>query len=162
MVSWDDYEGDTNGGDGDDEDDEGEGEKEIKRKKMTLQKVLSQMDQMDQTNHNAIPIPWNGVGFDYIISNCIFVMLTFYFFGRVIPLCPFSYITHPTKCFPSHPSTPKKLFIFNMNGIMCYFLQSVILQRCHHVRGRNIDISKMGARVGVQIFFLKHSKDIIL
>ncbi len=75
-------------------------------------------------------------------------MLTSFFSGRVILLCPFAYITHATKCFPSHPFTS-----FSMNGVICYFSQNVILQRCYHARGRNIDINKMGARVGVQHFF---------
>lgn len=38
MVSWDDYEGDTNGGDGDDEDDEGEGEKGDYKEKVDTSK----------------------------------------------------------------------------------------------------------------------------
>jgi len=81
-----------------------------------------------------------------------FCYVNIFFFGRVIPLCPFAYITHLAKKFPSHPSTPKKLSIFNVNGVICYFSQNVILQRCHHVKGRNIDVNKMGARVGVQHF----------
>ncbi len=50
--------------------------KEMTRKKMTLQKVLSQID---QANCNAIPTPWNGVGFDYILSNYIFLCQHLFF-----------------------------------------------------------------------------------
>jgi hypothetical protein len=65
----DDYEVDTNGGDGDEEDDEdedkGEGEKGDDKEE---DDTSSQIDRM---NWNPISIPWNGVGFDYILSNCI-------------------------------------------------------------------------------------------
>ncbi len=43
-----------------------------------------------------------------------------------------------------------------MNGVFCYFLHSVVLQGKQHVKGRNIDITKVEAKVGVQ-HFLTHA-----
>jgi hypothetical protein len=43
-----------------------------------------------------------------------------------------------------------------MNGVLCFFLQSVVLQGKQRVRGKNIDNTKMEVRVGVQ-HFLTHA-----
>jgi hypothetical protein len=47
-----------------------------------------------------------------------------------------------------------KLLILNMNGVLCYFLWSVIIQGKQHVRGRNIDGIKVETRARIQHFFI--------
>ncbi len=41
-----------------------------------------------------------------------------------------------------------------MNGVLCYFLRNVVLQGKQHVRGRNIDSTKVEVRTKVQHFFI--------
>jgi hypothetical protein len=48
------------------------------------------------------------------------------------------------------------VFILNVNGVLCYFSWSVVLQGNQHVRAENIDNTKVAARVGVQ-HFLTHA-----
>jgi len=48
----------------------------------------------------------------------------------------------------------KKLLIFNMNVVLCYFPQYVILQDNVRVFGRNIDKSKIEVKVGVEHFLV--------
>lgn len=49
---------------------------------------------------------------------------------------------------------PKKLLISNVNSVLCYVPQCVILQGNAQVFGRNIDKSKVEVRVGISnIFF---------
>jgi hypothetical protein len=50
----------------------------------------------------------------------------------------------------------KFLFIVSVNGVLCYFSQSVVLQGKQHVRGENIDSTKVEVKVGVQ-HFLTHA-----
>ncbi len=61
----------------------------------------------------------------------------------------------------SHHSSSKELFIVNVNGVLCYFLQIVILQR-KHVRGKNIDNTKMEVKAKIQQFFTHAFKKFIL
>ncbi len=49
----------------------------------------------------------------------------------------------------------------NVNGVLCYFLQIVILQR-KHVRGKNIDNTKMEVKAKIQQFFTHAFKKFIL
>jgi hypothetical protein len=48
---------------------------------------------------------------------------------------------------------PKKLLILNVNIVMYYFPQFVVLQGNCCVRGNNIDINKLEERNGMQLFF---------
>jgi hypothetical protein len=50
---------------------------------------------------------------------------------------------------------PKKLLIFNVNGVLCYFPPLAILQRNAKVFGRNVDKAKMEVRARVEDFLVK-------
>jgi hypothetical protein len=52
--------------------------------------------------------------------------------------------------------------IFNMNGIMCYFPQKVVLQGNHYVKGSNSNVNKMEARLGSATFSFSNVQKIIL
>jgi hypothetical protein len=43
-----------------------------------------------------------------------------------------------------------------LNGVLCYFLQNVVLQGKQRVRGRNIDSTTVEVRAKVQ-YFLSHA-----
>ncbi len=58
-------------------------------------------------------------------------------------------------CLHSSPLRPKKLLIFNVNGMLCYFPPSAILQGNAKVFGRNVDRAKVEVRVGAEIFLSK-------
>ncbi len=47
-----------------------------------------------------------------------------------------------------------KKIILNMNGVLCYFLWNVILQGKQHVRGSNIDCTKVESRTRIQHFLI--------
>jgi hypothetical protein len=55
----------------------------------------------------------------------------------------------------SSPFRPKKLLIFNVNGVLCYFSPSIVLKGNARVFGRNVDKAKVEVRVGVEDFFVK-------
>ncbi len=55
--------------------------------------------------------------------------------------------THLRVC--SSPLVPKKLLIFNVNSVLCYFPPLVFLQRNARVFGRNVDKAKMEVRAKV-------------
>ncbi len=61
------------------------------------------------------------VKLQYILSNYYFLCQHFLVCGRLIPLCPSTFTTCPSKLFYSCPSAPKKSLIFNVNGVMYYF-----------------------------------------
>jgi hypothetical protein len=50
---------------------------------------------------------------------------------------------------------PKKLLIFNVNGVLCYFPLLAILQRNARVFGRNVDKAKMEVKARVEDFLAK-------
>jgi len=58
--------------------------------------------------------------------------------------------THLRVC--SSPLGPKKLFIFSINGVLCYFPPLVILQRNAREFGRNVDKTKVEVRAKVWVF----------
>ncbi len=70
-------------------------------------------------------------------------------------MCPSAFITCPSKLFYSCPFTPRKITNFQCEWChVLLFTFSVILQGCHCViDGRNIDINKVEAIVGMQHFF---------
>jgi len=55
----------------------------------------------------------------------------------------------------SSPLGPKKLLIFNVNGVLCYFPPLAILQRNVKVFGRNVDKAKMEVKARVEDFLVK-------
>ncbi len=65
-------------------------------------------------------------------------------------LCPSLSIWGLHKRSWSYPI--KKLLIVSVNGVMCYYPKCIILQGNCHVRGININISKLEWRIGVQQF----------
>jgi hypothetical protein len=50
---------------------------------------------------------------------------------------------------------PKKLLILNINGVLCYFPFSVILEGNVRMFGRNVDKAKVEVKVGVEDFLTK-------
>ncbi len=50
---------------------------------------------------------------------------------------------------------PKTLLVFNINGVLCCFPPSVILQGNARVFGKNVDKTKMEVKVRVDNFFNK-------
>ncbi len=65
-------------------------------------------------------------------------------------MCPSPSIQGLHKCFWSSPPMPKKLLIFNMNGVVCYFPKCVVLQGNRYVRGNNIDINTLESKARMQ------------
>jgi hypothetical protein len=55
----------------------------------------------------------------------------------------------------SQTTRPKKLLIFNINDVLCYFQHSIIQQGNTQVIGRNIDMSKMEMKARVEHFLSK-------
>ncbi len=55
----------------------------------------------------------------------------------------------------SSPLGLKKLLIFSVNGVLCYFPLSAVLQRNIRVFGRNVDKAKVEVRAGVEDFLAK-------
>jgi hypothetical protein len=58
-------------------------------------------------------------------------------------------------CLHSSPLGPKQRLILNVNGVLCYFPPSAILQGNVKVFGINVDRAKVEVKVGVEIFFPK-------
>jgi hypothetical protein len=54
----------------------------------------------------------------------------------------------------STPLGPKKLLFLIMNGVLCYYPQTIVLQRNVRVFGRNIDKSKVEVKIGVKHFLI--------
>jgi hypothetical protein len=104
-----------------------------------------------------IIIPFFGYQFN---SFKFLVGLTHFDFCRFFYLCPFPFIRHLHKRFWSYPLVPKNLLIISINSMLCYFPKCDILQNNLHVKGSNIDISKLEVRARVQHFlswaFKKH------
>jgi hypothetical protein len=65
-------------------------------------------------------------------------------------------------CLHSSPLGPKYFLILSVNGVLCYFSPLAISQGIARVFGRNVDKAKVEVRVGVQIFFLRHLKSLML
>jgi hypothetical protein len=59
------------------------------------------------------------------------------------------------SCVHSSPLGLNKLLIFNVNGVLCDFTPSAILQGNARVFGRNVGKSKVEVRVGVEDFLAK-------
>ncbi len=55
----------------------------------------------------------------------------------------------------SSPLGPKKLLIFNVNGVLCYFPPSIVLQGNVRLFGRNVDKAKVEVRARLEDFLLK-------
>jgi hypothetical protein len=64
------------------------------------------------------------------------------------------------SCLHSSPLRPKKMLIFNVNGMFCYFTPSTVLQGNAKVFGRNVDKTKMEVKVGVENFLVKAFEEI--
>ncbi len=62
-----------------------------------------------------------------------------------------------STCSCVHSSTfgLKKLLIFNVNGVLCYFPPLTVLQGYAKVFGRNVDKAKMEVKIGVEDFLVK-------
>jgi hypothetical protein len=58
-------------------------------------------------------------------------------------------------CVCSSPLGPKKLLIFNINGVLCYFPPLAILQRNAKVFKRNVNKAKVEVRARVEDFLAK-------
>jgi hypothetical protein len=60
-------------------------------------------------------------------------------------------------CLPLHSSSLelKKLLVFNVNGMLCYFPPSTILQENAKVFGKNVDKTKVEVKAYVEIFLSK-------
>ncbi len=56
-------------------------------------------------------------------------------------------------CVFSSPFRPKKLLIFNVNGVLCYF--PIVLERNARKFGKDVDKAKVEVRVGVEDFLVK-------
>jgi hypothetical protein len=54
-----------------------------------------------------------------------------------------------------HLFRPKKLLILSVNGVLCYFPPSVVLNGNVRVFGKNVDKAKVEVRVGVEDFLVK-------
>ncbi len=80
MVSWDDYEGDTNGGDGDDEDDEGEGEKgDYKEEDDTSKSSKSNgSNGSNESQCNSHSLEWCGIWLYNIQLHFCYVNILFF------------------------------------------------------------------------------------
>jgi hypothetical protein len=52
-----------------------------------------------------------------------------------------------------HKLLDQKMLILNVNGVLCYFPQCVVLQGNTQVFNINIDLMKMEVRVGMEHFF---------
>jgi hypothetical protein len=61
--------------------------------------------------------------------------------------------THSCVC--SSCLGPKKLLILNVNGVLCYFPPSDVLQGGARVFGRNVDKAKMEVKAGMEDAFVK-------
>jgi hypothetical protein len=55
----------------------------------------------------------------------------------------------------SSPLGSKKLLIFNVNGVLCYFPPSIVLQGNVKLFGRNVDMAKVEVRARLEDFFAK-------
>jgi hypothetical protein len=49
----------------------------------------------------------------------------------------------------------KKLLVFNVNGVLCYFPPLTIMQRNAKVFGKNVDKTKVEIKIGINIFLSK-------
>ncbi len=77
-------------------------------------------------------------------------------------MCPSTLATCVHRHFCLHLFLLKKLFIFNMNGVLCNFPHSGVLQGKQRMKGKNIDMNEEEARVGIQHFITRAFKKIIL
>jgi len=59
------------------------------------------------------------------------------------------------SCVRSSPLGPKKLLIINVNGVLCYFPPSVVLQGNVRLFGRNVDKAKVEVKIGMEDFLVK-------
>ncbi len=50
---------------------------------------------------------------------------------------------------------PKKLLVFNVNGVLCYFPPLTILQGNARVLGKNVNKTKVEIKIGIKIFLNK-------
>jgi hypothetical protein len=83
-------------------------------------------------------------------NSCKFLVgVTSLDFCRFFYLCPSSPIWGLHKHFQSYVFAPKKLLIFSVNGVTCYFSQCVVLQGNHCVKRNDIDINKLESRIRV-------------
>ncbi len=58
----------------------------------------------------------------------------------------------------SSPLGSKKLLIFSVNGLLCYFPPSAVLQGNVRLFGRNVDKAKVEVRMERKIFLRRHLK----
>jgi hypothetical protein len=59
------------------------------------------------------------------------------------------------SCVHSLSIEPKKLLVLSVNGMLCHFPPSTIVQGNAKVFGNNVNKTKMEVRVGVENFFSK-------
>ncbi len=62
----------------------------------------------------------------------------------------------------SSPLEAKKLLILNINGVLCYFPPSTILEGNVRVFGRNVDKAKVEVKASVEDFLAKAFKNFTL
>jgi hypothetical protein len=60
--------------------------------------------------------------------------------------------------FRPQSSTTTKFFILNVNGVFCYFSMCAFFQGDQWEIGKNLDVSKLEIRVGVQNFLVRAFK----
>jgi hypothetical protein len=56
---------------------------------------------------------------------------------------------------------PNKLLVLNVNGVLCYFLPSILLQGNVRVFGKSVNKTKVEVRIEVENFLRRHFKSFI-
>jgi hypothetical protein len=62
------------------------------------------------------------------------------------------------QTFRPQYGTTKKLFILNVNGVLCYFPKCALLQGDQQKTGKNLNVSKLEIRVGIHDFLSRAFK----